>query len=160
MSEYVPAPAITLTAVGSGREIVLDRPGTALVVICLAQETQKDAEAIELAVRARWPSASDVLVVHVIDLRKVPGIFRSMAENLLASEHKKAVAELPEDQAPAPDDYVVILPDWEGAVANALGLQEPAKVVGAAVISAGGLVVGLVSGPDGDAVVALVEKAM
>jgi hypothetical protein len=160
VTDYPVAPDLTLTAIGSGRKVSLGRPGVALVALCLAQETQKDADAIELAVRARWASAQDVLFVHVIDLRKVPGLFRPIAEGMMAGEYKKEVEKLPDYQALSPDDYVVILPDWEGAVATAFGIEDPAQVVGAGVISKDGALIGAISGPDGTAVIALVEKAL
>src|SRR5262245_29164885 len=115
-------PAITLTAVGSGREVALNAPCQTTLLICFAQETQAGTEAIEKAARARWPNAKDLLVAYLVDLHKVPGIFRKVAEGILNGEHKKAVAALPPDSDPY--DEVVILPDWAGAVAKALTLEE------------------------------------
>src|SRR5688572_13399686 len=103
------APDLTLTAVGSERSLALQAPGVATVLICLAQETQKDAQAIEHAVRAIYPSPRDVLIAHVIDLRKIPGMFRKMAEGIMAGEHQKAVEALSAGEDA--HDHVVIMPD-------------------------------------------------
>src|SRR5262245_15895900 len=91
---YPLAPATALTAVSSGRVLQLDAPGVTTVLICFAQETQKDIAAPEAAVRERWQAATDVLVANLIDLHKVPGMFRKIAEGVLSNEHRKAVEAL------------------------------------------------------------------
>jgi hypothetical protein len=133
------APKVSLTAVGSRRTVRLDSPGLPLLLICFAQETQAGIEAIEDVVRERWPLASDLLVAHVVDLHKVPSLFRSVAERMLAAEHSKASDAL--QPGLLAYDYVVILPDWQGAVAPALGHDDPAARHGWAVLSAVGEVI-------------------
>src|SRR5207253_8375113 len=118
----------------------LQAPGVPTLLICLAQETEKDAAIVEGAVRGRFPSAKEVLVVDVIDLRGVPGMFRKIAEGVLASEHKKAVEALADGLDP--HDHVIMLPDWQGEVAAAFNLPEPSKSVCGAVLSADGDVMG------------------
>jgi len=85
-------------------------------------------------------------------------MFRKIAEGMLASEHKKAVATLAEglDQY----DYVVILPDWQGEVAKAFDLPEPSKTVCGAVLSADGDVIGTWVGADAGSVMTLLEQAI
>ena len=129
----------TLKAVGSGRIIdvtSLDRPA---VLICFAEATQHGADAVEAAVRARY-AATQVLVGHVIDLHTVPRLFRGMAEGILKSEHAKAVAELPPGETA--DDYVVILPDWNGAFISALALDDVSKRLAVAVFTKEGTLIG------------------
>ena len=151
-------PDLTLTAVGSERRFSLQAPGVATVVICLAQETEKDAATVEDGVRERFPEAADVLVVDVVDLSGVPGMFRKIAEGMLASEHKKAVAALAHGLDPY--DYVVILPDWQGEVAKAFDLPEPSKSVCGAVLSAGGDIIGTWVGTDAGSVMTLIDQAI
>lgn len=118
MSEQPSYP--TLEAVGSGRILnvsALDRPA---VLICFAEATQHGADPVEAAVRARY-TAAQVLVGHVVDLHSVPSLFRGMARGILNQEHAKAVTELPPGEVA--EDYVVILPDWDGAFTTALGLE-------------------------------------
>jgi hypothetical protein len=158
MPDYRPAPALSFAAVGSGRQVQIHRPGSALLVFCLGQETAKDADPIEAAVRERWPSAEDVLVAHCVDLSPVPSLFKGMAESVLVKEHAKAVDELPAGQEPY--DFVVILPDWHGDLPAALKLRDVSRTLGAAVISAGGRVVWSGNSPDASAVVGHVAEAI
>jgi hypothetical protein len=128
------------------------------VLICLAQETEKDAATVEDAVRQRFPDAKDVLVVDVIDLRTVPGMFRKIAEGMLASEHKKAVAALPDGLDP--NDHVIMLADWQGDVAHAFNLPEPSKGVCGVVLSADGDVMGTWLGTNTANVMMLIDYAL
>ncbi len=141
-----PAPAITLTAVGSGRRVALNAPGVATVLICFTQETQSGIAPVEAAVRARWPSPTDVLVAHVVDLHKVPGLFRKVAEGILAGEYKKTVEGLTPGQEPY--EHVVILPDWEGAVAAALALDDLSKTLAVVILDDRGCLLGTYQGPE------------
>jgi len=129
-----------LETVGTQRLIdtaALDRPA---VFICYAEATQHGAEAIEAAVRERYP-ASEVLVAHVIDLHTVPSLFRGVAHSILSGEYEKAVAELPPGETA--EDYVIILPDWDAAFVTALGLTDVTKQLGVAVFAAEGSLIGI-----------------
>ena len=151
-------PYPTLEAVGSGRIInvaSIDRPA---VLICFAEATQHDADAVEAAVRARYTAAL-VLVGHVIDLHTVPSLFRGMARGILNQEHARAVAELPPGESA--DEYVVMLPDWDGAFVSALGLTDVSLRLGVAVFAAGGTLVGTSQGTDVPAeTIRLLEQAV
>lgn len=150
-------PYPSLEAVGSGRVIdvaTLDRPA---VLICFAEANQHDADPVEAAVRARY-SADQVLVGHVIDLHSVPSLFRGVARGILNQEHAKAVAELPPGETS--DDYVVMLPDWDGAFVSALGLEDVSQRLGVAVFASDGTLGGTAQGDDiPAAVVRLLEQA-
>jgi hypothetical protein len=138
-------PYPTLEAVGSGRIVdvaSLDRPA---VFICFAEATHDDADPVEAAVRARY-AAAQVLVGHVIDMQAVPSLFRGMARGILNQEHAKAVAALPPGETA--DDYVVMLPDWDGAFVAALGLSDVSQHLGVAVFAADGTLVGPAQGED------------
>ena len=104
--------------------------------------------ALEAAVRTRWPSAGDVLVADVVDLHKVPSMFRRVAEGVLQKEHRQAVDAL--SPGLDPYDHVVLLPDWNGAVAKALGLEDPTQQLGWAVINPAGEVLAAASGSGTD----------
>jgi hypothetical protein len=150
--------SLSLTAVGHGRTLDLSAPGVCTVLICLAQETQGDTAGVEAAVRQRWPSATDVLVAYVVDLRKVPSLFRKVAEGMLASEYKKAVEAL----EPGQDawEYTMILPDWKAEVATALGLEDPSKRASAAVIASDGRLIGAVQASDREGLVQLIDAEL
>jgi hypothetical protein len=137
---------LRLTAVGSGREIELGALPTPALLICFGQETQAGIEAIENATRERYPAADQLLVAHVVDLHKVPSLLRKVAEGVLSSEHKKAVANLP--PGAVPDDHVIILPDWKGDAVRTLGLEDATRVVGLALIDRTGQVVWRHQGTD------------
>jgi hypothetical protein len=147
----------TLEAVGTNRAIdlkALDRPA---VFICYAEATQKGAMPIEEAVRAQY-SAAQVLVAHVIDLHSVPGMFKSVARNILNSEYQRATAALPPGETV--EDYVVILPDWDAKFVYATGLEEVDRRLGVAVFNADGTLAGLAYGADAAAkTLSLIEGA-
>jgi hypothetical protein len=134
-----------LTAIGTGRAIdvsLLDRP---TVFLCFAQATQNAADPIEAAIRERYPT-SEVLVAYVVDLHRVPGMLRGVPERMMKSEFEKAVAALPE--AETAEDYVVVLPDWDGAFVKSLDLQDDvSKQLGLAVFRQDGALVGTAQGP-------------
>ncbi|MFQ5407544.1 MAG: phytoene desaturase family protein, partial [Anaerolineales bacterium] len=65
-------PAVTLRAIGSGREITLHGIGAPAVLICHTKETAGAAAAINRAVRELYPRAAEVVVANVVDLRGVP----------------------------------------------------------------------------------------
>ena len=133
-----------LTAVGTGRVVDvahLDRPA---VFLCFAQATQGEADPIEAAVRERY-SASEILVGHVVDLHSVPGMFRGIAERILVSEYDKAVGALSAGETA--EDYVVVLPDWDGAFVKSMGFGEDvSKRLGVAVFGRDGTLLGTAQG--------------
>ena len=151
------APAITFTAVGSGREVSLQSPGIPALLLVLAQETQHEADAVEAAVRAKWPDATQVLVAHIVDLRKIPGLFHKVAEGVMSSEYEKAARTLAPGRQPF--DYCVILPDWKGEVATSLELPEPSKSLSGVVLRVDGCVQGTFVGSDGEAALRLLTDA-
>ncbi len=158
IENYRPAPDIVLTAAVTKREFSYRAPGATALLICLTQETQKEAEAIEEAVRARWPLASDLLVVYVIDLRKVPGVFRGMAEMVMEKEYTKSLDLLTPDQAPV--DYVIITPDWHGETAKALDLDAKSSALSLIVLTADGRLAGTLNGASATEVESVIEAAI
>jgi hypothetical protein len=137
---------VTLQAVGSGRKFDLSAPGRPVLLICFGQETRDGVGAIEAAARRQYASAGELLVGHVIDLHKVPGLLRKVAEGVLAAEHRKAVEALEPGQ-PA-DEYVVILPDWDGGAVRSLGLEDATRAIGLALLRGDGNVAWRYQGPD------------
>jgi hypothetical protein len=127
---------LVLTAMVSGRTVKGSGNGVPTLFICFGQETQAGIGAVEDVARGAYPRASRLLVAHVIDLHKIPGLLRKVAEGVLANEHKKAVEGLPHG-VPV-DDYVVMLPDWQGAAVKALGLQDATKELGLVLIDGHG----------------------
>ncbi len=114
-------PAAVLKAVVSGREISLSEAGVPLVLVFHGQDTTKEAVEVNKSVRGVHPDPRDVLVVSVIDLRSFPSMFRGMVESELEKAYHNAAGRLPEGADPA--DHVILLPDWDGSVYDALGIK-------------------------------------
>lgn len=116
-----PAPSFRLTAAVSGRVIgpglVGERP---LVLLFHNQHTLAAVRELQEAVRQRYPSAQAVLVASVADTSKAPRLLRGVVEAALKHAYAEASKFVPAGFDPA--DYVIILPDWSGAVTKAFGV--------------------------------------
>jgi hypothetical protein len=126
---------LRLTAFKSARIIEPGKTGRPVLMICFGQETQAGIDAVEAVAREIHPKDAELIVGYVIDLHSIPSLLRKVAEGVLAGEHRKAVESLPAGLAP--DDYVVMLPDWDGAIVKALGLSDATKTLGLALVDAG-----------------------
>ncbi len=133
--------SLTLTAVQSNREINLKAPGQTAVLICHTQDTREAAKTVNLAVRRQYPLATDVMIASVIDLSGIPRMFRKIAESAMEKAYQKMAASLPAGFDPA--DYLLMLPDWDGAVTQAFGLSGVAKQAAVVVLDANGDIVGV-----------------
>ncbi len=139
-------PAITLTTTGTNRALTLNTLGKPAVLIFHGQGTADAALAINTTLRAVHPSADDLLVASVIDLRQFPGMFRGMVESELEKAYHKAAGRLPESAVA--EDLVVLLPDWDGAAHDALGLQDTGSQAAVVVTDAAGTILGTDQGDD------------
>jgi hypothetical protein len=140
-------PPIKLTAISSGRKLILDRLGVPIVLVFLWVDTQYLAEQVNHAVRDRYPQASQALVANVASLRGIPGIFHGMAEKEMKKAYKETASKLPDGLDPA--DYVLILPDWKSECSRALGLRDIGSNPAVAVLDAQGRIVGVYQGEAG-----------
>lgn len=93
-------------------------------------------EELEAVARERYPAAAELLVANVVDLHKIPFLLRKVAEGVLNSEHRKALEGLGPGQAA--EDYVVILPDWDGSAVRGFGLEDATRTLGLASVGAQG----------------------
>ena len=139
-------PDDTLKAAGSGREIALDKIGKPAMLLFHTQETAAQAGAVNQAIRAveAYAAAEDVMIANIIDLHTVPKLFRNFAERAMRSSYEEAAAALPEGLNS--EDYVLILPDWDGAVTKAAGLKDVNQMAGAAMLDADGNLIGVYQG--------------
>ncbi|MBI5294466.1 MAG: NAD(P)/FAD-dependent oxidoreductase [Chloroflexi bacterium] len=142
------APAVTLKTSGSGREVTLNAIGKRSVLIFHTADTSEDAERINQAIRAveEYQPCESVTIANVVDLHSVPKLFRSFAEKSMRESYDKASKSIPQGQDP--QDYVIILPDWDGKATQGFGLGDTSKVVGLAVLDAQGCVVGTYQGAE------------
>jgi hypothetical protein len=123
-------PDVTLTAAGSGREVKLREIGVPVILIFHGQDTGDAALEVNKTVRKLHPGADEVFLASVIDLRSFPSMFHSMVRPALEKAYFNAAGKVPEGADPT--DLVVLLPDWDGAVHDSLGIEgstEKAAVV-------------------------------
>ena len=153
-----PAPDVTLKAIGHGRSLPLNKMGTTVLLAFVARETSDQPSQLAKSVRERYPHASQVTIISVADGRRFPKLVRKVAEQIMKSSYNDAVKNLLPRQDP--EHYVLIAPDWDGAVYNALGVDDVTKQIAIAVINAQGDVVGSYQGNETAAeALALLERA-
>ncbi len=133
-----------MKAIGHGREVDLAAGGLPTVLIFVGRETQAEAQPISQAVRAAYPDAGQVRVCNVADVRGIPRLMRKPVEMMMKSSYTKAVEGL--EAGRSPEDYVLILPDWDGEVFAALGIDEVKTSAAVAVIDRAGMLAGVVRG--------------
>jgi hypothetical protein len=139
-------PDLNITAAGSGREINLTALGAPVVIVCHGQNTAKAAMEVNTTVRAVHPDAKALVIASVIDLRQFPSMFHGMVKPELEKAYNQAAARLPEGSDPA--DMVILLPDWDGKIHDALDIQNSTSTAAIVVADAEGNVVGTRQGED------------
>lgn len=153
----VRAPKVTLTAVGSGRKIDLRQTGILTLLVCHGRDSADEATQVHTAVRERYPLASTLLTASLVNLKIVPRMFRGVAESAIRKAYQEAIGRLEPGQEP--DDYIIILLDWDASVTNALGLYNTASTAGVVVLDGEGNLLETFQGADLAAIaVSLLEK--
>ncbi len=148
-----PAPPFSITAAVSEREISPEAlAGKQAVLIFHGQRTAKAAKEVGKAVRAAHPSADEVVVGNIIDLRKMGGMWKKVAMATIKQQYEKIASRLQDGYKP--EDYIVICPDWDASATQAFGFEETDEQAGLAVIGADGKIKGIAQGED------LPEKAV
>jgi hypothetical protein len=140
------APNATLTAIGSRRRINLRQTGVLTLLVCHGRETAPEAARLHTAVRQRYPLASTLLAASLVDLKIVPRMFRGVAEAALREVHQQAVASLEEGMSP--EEYIVILPDWDGRATAALGLRNTPRTAAVVLLDGEGNLLEIFQGAD------------
>lgn len=141
-----PVPPFQATAAVSGRVITQsDVKGNGVLVVHGAK-TADAAKDVSKAVRTKWPKTTDVFLASIVDLRSFAGIWKRVAEAQVKSTYEKLAAKATEAGLDA-KEQVLICPDWDGAISQALGVAEPDKEAAAIVVKAG-KVVAVATGKD------------
>lgn len=154
-----PAPAVTLKAIGHGRQLTFNALGTPAVVICVARETSELPTPVVNVIREKYPTPDQVMIVNVADGRAFPRLIHKVAEQIMKSSYNDAVKDL--EPGMNPEEYVLIAPDWDGALLKPLGFDDVTKAIGVAVIDARGNLVGVYQGDDAPShVLEMVERAV
>lgn len=133
-------PDVNLTAAGSEREINLGKIGVPAVLIFHGQDTADAALEVNKVVRKKYPTAGEVFMASVIDLRSFPSMFRSMVLPALEKAYFNAAGKVPSGTDPA--DLVVLLPDWDGSVHDAVGVRDSTAKAAVLVADCEGRIVG------------------
>ncbi len=141
-----PAPAVTLKANGHGRKLTFNALGVPAVIVCVARETSELASPVVSAIRDKYATVDQVLIINLADTRPFPRLIRKIAEQIMKSSYNEAVKNLLPGRTP--EDYVLIVPDWDGDVLGPLGIDDVTKTIAVAVIDAAGNVVGVYQGED------------
>jgi hypothetical protein len=156
--ELPKAPPLTFEAIGSGKPVKLAELGATALLICLRQQTAEQVGGVVSRVRQSFPDNAHAVIIRVVDLRGVSPELRETAEAALQAGYEKRVSRLEPGQNPT--DYVTILADWSGAVADALALKDLDSRLGIAVFDRRGFVIGTYQGDDvAAAAISLVENA-
>lgn len=130
-------PNKTIKALGSGREIDLQNLGVPTVLIFHYRDTSETARSINNTIREEY-TAEDVLVASVLDLHSIPKLARGATKAMINREYQKAVDDLKPDQKP--EDYVILLPDWNGQMTKAFGFKDTNSKVGLVFLDASGYI--------------------
>jgi len=133
--------AKTLIAIGSERKIPLQEIGIPAVLIFHGRETAGAAKVINRPIRDRYPSSSQLTVASVVDMHSVPRLLRGMAEGIMLQAYQEASNELPDDMPV--EDYMLLLPDWDGGVTRSVGLRDTNRKAGIAVLDSQGNILGV-----------------
>jgi hypothetical protein len=123
----VPAPSFSLTAVASGRRI--DNAtcvGKALVLVFHDQTTLDAPRDVNTALRETY-DIDRVIIASCVDLSAAPRFLHGLIKRFMRQAYQRGAAYVPADQDPA--DYVLILPDWEGAVSRAFRIPRGGAAV-------------------------------
>jgi prolycopene isomerase len=136
----------TLKVIGSNREVKLDAIGKPAVLLFHTQETAEQAAAVNAALRATsdYQNCESLFIANIVDLQSIPKLFRGFAEKAMKESYAQAASALASGRKP--EDYVFILPDWDGCVTRSFGLKDTNKSAGAAILDANGNLVGVCQG--------------
>jgi hypothetical protein len=146
MGDRKQAPDITLKSVVSGRTVNPRKTAAPLVLVFATQATTELVNPFRAALRQQFPDPAAVVIASVVDLARVPRLMRKMAESALSKRYEEVVATLEPGQDPS--QFVVMLPDWKGELAAAIGLPSLGDEMGVAVVAPGGAIAGAYQGTE------------
>ncbi|MFZ5858633.1 MAG: phytoene desaturase family protein [Chloroflexota bacterium] len=135
-----------MKAIGSNREVNLSKLGKPAILLFHTQETAAQAAAVNAALRStsEYQSYDALFIANIVDLQSVPKLFRGFAEKAMKENYALAAASIANGLKP--EDYVFILPDWDGSVTKSFGLKDTNKSAGAAALNREGVVIGVRQG--------------
>ena len=141
------APGFRLKAAVSDREVSnAALAGRRVVLVFHGPRTTDAPKQVGKAVRAAWPSADDVLVASIINLKSMGGLWKKVATAQLNQSYERMASKMQASgSGNDPVDYVVLCPDWDNAVGPAFGVADSNHKPAAAVLEDDGTVMGIVA---------------
>lgn len=142
-------PEFRLQAAVSGREVSPAMlKGKRAVLVLHGVKTQEAPKEVGKAVRAKHPGP-DVVVANVVNLKTMGGMWKRVAEAQIKSTYERMASRITEKEPGRdPAELVLILPDWENAVAPLFGVADSDAEAAVVVIGADGKVKGAHAGKD------------
>ncbi len=140
------APGVTLTSIGNNRKITINKIGIPAVLLFHGRNTADVSRRVNGPVRDRYPDASQLMVASIMDLHIAPRLLRGVVEAFIRDAYEEAILELPNGWTP--QEYLLLLPDWDGKVTKSFGFKDTDRNAGVAVLDAEGMVIGTYQGND------------
>ena len=140
------APALSFTAIESKRKFNLSNVDRKTVLMLVSQESSGSIDPVIAEIRDAYANISEVQIANVVDLRKTPRVLRKVAGTLMSHRYKESAKNLPSGRDAA--EWIIILPDWEGKLIKALGIDDVSQEMAIAVVAPGGKLLGIYHGPD------------
>jgi prolycopene isomerase len=155
-AEQRTAPPFSLVSAGSERPFGDEALGEYPVLLLFHTPAGAPTAAEWMgAVRRRFPLVHQVKVANVVVLSNVPRLFRGFVRKHLAKAYARSKEALP--KFVAPEEYVVILPDWTGEVAQAFDIGDLGRNAAAVLIDRRGHIAHSVNDGDSGALAPLLE---
>ena len=145
MPETLRAPSIVFTAIESKRVIDIANVDRKTVLMLISQESAGSIDPVISEIRNEYDVISEVQIANVVDLRKFPRVVRKVAETLMSHRYKESAKDLQPGRDPS--EWIIILPDWDGKLLQALGLEDVSQEMAVAVVAPGGRLLGVHQGP-------------
>ena len=142
-------PDFRLQAAVSGREVSpAALRGKKAVLVLHGVKTQEAPKEVGKAVRAQHPGP-DVVVANVVNLKSMGGMWKRVAEAQIKSTYERMAGRVKEKEPGRdPAELVLILPDWENAVAPLFGVADSDAEAAVVVIGPDGKVKGVAAGKE------------
>lgn len=142
-----PCPPFSISAAVSNRDVSpASLKGKRAVLVLHGVKTSEAPKEVGKAVRAKFPSATDVVVANVVNLKSMGGLWKRVAEAQVKATYEKMAGKLKDSGTPNPEEFVVICPDWENAIGPLFGAADTDATAAVVVLGADGKVKGAAEG--------------
>ncbi|MBN2047325.1 MAG: hypothetical protein JW750_05745 [Anaerolineaceae bacterium] len=148
LATLFPLPSMAYEAVGSGKHIQLDRIDRAAVLFVHNHNAAHAAAEINASLLQTFlPHDPPCFTAHIVDLSSLPRLARPIAEHELLKAYQKIKTQYLHDPLKTAA-LVHILPDWQGRLPRALGLDTGTPRIHVLVAAPNADVVSQIESPD------------